>query len=65
MPGDPTMATFMSDASFAKRLLDNLSTAVLHVDEHLIVRYMNPAAEALLAISRSRAVDHPIIRLPD
>lgn len=54
------MATFMSDASFAKRLLDNLSTAVLHVDAQLIVRYMNPAAEALLAVSRSRAVDHPI-----
>ena len=54
------MAAHMSDASFAKRLLDNLSTAVLHVDEHLIVRYMNPAAEALLAISRSRAVGHAI-----
>jgi len=48
------MATSMSNASSAKRLLDNLSTAVLHVDERLIVRYMNPAAEALLAISRSR-----------
>jgi two-component system nitrogen regulation sensor histidine kinase GlnL len=54
------MATFMSNASSAQRLLDNLSTAVLHVDEHLIVRYMNPAAEALLAISRSRAEDHAV-----
>jgi two-component system nitrogen regulation sensor histidine kinase GlnL len=50
----------MSDASFAKRLLDNLSTAVLHVDEHLIVRYLNPAAEALLAASRTRAVSNPV-----
>jgi two-component system nitrogen regulation sensor histidine kinase GlnL len=54
------MANFMSDASSAKRLLDNLSTAVLHVDERLIVRYMNPAAESLLAISRSRAEGQPV-----
>ena len=46
----------MSDASLAQRLLDNLHSAVLHVDEHLVVRYMNPAAEALLAISRSRVI---------
>ena len=39
--------------------LDNLSTAVLHVDDHLIVRYLNPAAEALLAASRTRAISKP------
>ncbi|MFN3586955.1 MAG: nitrogen regulation protein NR(II) [Moraxellaceae bacterium] len=45
----------MQDNAFAKRLLDNLSTAVLYVDDALIVRYLNPAAEALLAMSRLRA----------
>lgn len=44
---------------FARRLLENLSTAVLLVDAALIVRYLNPAAEALLAISRIRATGMP------
>ncbi len=44
---------------FARRLLENLSTAVLLVDAALIVRYLNPAAEALLAISRARATGMP------
>lgn len=44
---------------FARRLLENLSTAVLLVDAALIVRYLNPAAEALLAVSRARATGMP------
>ncbi|RCV92995.1 nitrogen regulation protein NR(II) [Vreelandella rituensis] len=37
-----------------KRLLDHLTTAVLLLDGKLQVRWMNPAAEALLAVSLSR-----------
>lgn len=49
----------MQDQNLPKRLLDNLNTAVLVVDAALIVRYLNPAAEALLAMSRARAVGTP------
>ncbi len=50
----------MQDNHFARRLLDNLSTAVLLIDAALIVRYLNPAAEAMLAASRARAVGAPL-----
>jgi two-component system nitrogen regulation sensor histidine kinase GlnL len=46
----------MQDIAFSKRLLDNLSTAVLLVDDDLRITYLNPAAEMLLAASRSRAL---------
>ncbi len=52
--------TPMQDHAFARQLLDHLSTAVLLVDEHLIVRYLNPAAESLLAVSRLRAIGNPV-----
>jgi two-component system nitrogen regulation sensor histidine kinase GlnL len=51
----------MQDNLFAKRLLDNLNTAILLVDAALIVRYLNPAAEALLAISSARATGAPLV----
>lgn len=41
-------------------ILDNLTTAVLMLDEELQVKYVNPAAEALLAISGPRMLGHPI-----
>jgi two-component system nitrogen regulation sensor histidine kinase GlnL len=47
----------MQDITFAKRLLDNLNTAVLLVDDELRISYLNPAAEMLLAVSRSRALN--------
>ncbi|MDP2228393.1 MAG: nitrogen regulation protein NR(II) [Moraxellaceae bacterium] len=50
----------MLDNAFARRVLDNLSTAVLYVDDALVVRYLNPAAEALLAMSRLRAIGAPL-----
>lgn len=50
----------MQDLSFAKRLIDNLSTAVLLVDSDLRLEYLNPAAEMLLAISRTRAIGQPV-----
>ncbi|MYL22914.1 nitrogen regulation protein NR(II) [Vreelandella massiliensis] len=37
-----------------QRLLEHLTTAVLLLDGKLTVRWMNPAAEALLAVSMSR-----------
>ena len=39
-----------------QRLLEHLTTAVLLLDGELKVRWMNPAAEALLAVSISRVV---------
>jgi two-component system nitrogen regulation sensor histidine kinase GlnL len=46
-----------------KSLLDNLTTAVLLLDEHLRVRYLNPAAEQLLAASRSQLLNTHIRQL--
>ncbi|MBZ9539506.1 nitrogen regulation protein NR(II) [Modicisalibacter tunisiensis] len=37
-----------------QRLLENLTTAVVYLDDALRVRWLNPAAEALLAVSESR-----------
>lgn len=50
----------MTDPHFHRRILDNLTTAVVVVDHALTVSYLNPAAEALLAASRARAVGAPI-----
>lgn len=36
------------------RLLDTLTTAIVLVDAHLRVIYLNPAAETLLELSRGR-----------
>ncbi|HEX4869528.1 MAG TPA: nitrogen regulation protein NR(II) [Moraxellaceae bacterium] len=49
----------MTEPPLHRRLLDNLTTAVVVVDAGLRVRYLNPAAEALLACSRARAVGQP------
>ncbi|WP_121173032.1 nitrogen regulation protein NR(II) [Kushneria sinocarnis] len=38
-----------------QRLLEHLTTAVVLLDEQLRVRWLNPAAEALLSVSLSRA----------
>ena len=51
---------FTPSSDFFKRLLDNLSTAIILVDDKLHVSYLNPSAEMLLAISRSKAVGHPL-----
>lgn len=42
------------DTTMHQRLLEHLTTAVLLLDGKLRVRWMNPAAEALLAVSLSR-----------
>ncbi|MDN3555755.1 nitrogen regulation protein NR(II) [Halomonas maura] len=43
-----------------QRLMEHLTTAVLLLDGELCLRWMNPAAEALLALSRSRVVGQPL-----
>lgn len=50
-------ATLTNSASL---LLDSLSTAVLLVDDRLLVRYANPASEQLLALSAKRLVANPL-----
>ena len=52
----------MGGVTLHKRLLDHLRTAVVMLDHKLQVRYLNPAAEMLLATSASRAMGQP---LPD
>jgi len=43
--------------------LDLLSTAVLLVDDQLIIRYMNAGAENLFGVSIRRFLDHPLSAL--
>lgn len=45
------------------RILDNLKTAILMIEPNLTVSYLNPAAEALLAVSGQRVHGEPINRL--
>lgn len=49
----------------ASQVLDNLSTAVVLLDENLLVCELNPAAENLLGISERRALHKPILPLLD
>ncbi|PRY72967.1 nitrogen regulation protein NR(II) [Halomonas ventosae] len=48
-----------------QRLMEHLTTAVLLLDGELRLRWMNPAAEALLAISLSRLKGFPLPSLVD
>ncbi|WP_341643367.1 nitrogen regulation protein NR(II) [Thauera sp. SDU_THAU2] len=43
--------------------LELLSSAVVLVDEKLIIRYINPGAENLFAISRRKLLEQPLSRL--
>ena len=45
------------------RILDNLKTAIILVEPNLTVSYLNPAAEALLAVSRHRMQGHSVTKL--
>ncbi|HBT05672.1 MAG TPA: PAS domain-containing sensor histidine kinase, partial [Alcanivorax sp.] len=54
--------TMTTDTVLQKRLLDHLRTAVMMLDGDLRVRYLNPAAEMLLATSASRILGQ---RLPE
>ncbi|MDR5860244.1 nitrogen regulation protein NR(II) [Halomonas eurihalina] len=46
-----------------QRLMEHLTTAVLLLDGQLRLEWMNPAAEALLALSRSRVTGQPLPEL--
>ncbi|SEN31427.1 nitrogen regulation protein NR(II) [Halomonas caseinilytica] len=46
-----------------QRLMEHLTTAVLLLDGRLRLQWMNPAAEALLALSRSRVAGQPLPEL--
>ena len=48
-----------------KLLLDNLLTAVILLDKHLIVRCVNPAAEQLMGVSARRLLDHALEQVVD
>ena len=51
----------MAEDIFYKQIMDHLHSAVLLVDEHLLIQYLNPAAEALLAVGRARALGQPFV----
>ena len=51
------------DSTLHKRLLDNLSTAILLMDEQLRLSYINTAAEVLLEVSASRVLGEPVSQL--
>jgi two-component system nitrogen regulation sensor histidine kinase GlnL len=53
----------MAPENLHTQILDNLKTAILLVEADLRVSYLNPAAEALLETSRSRALGEPITHL--
>ena len=42
-------------------LLDNLTSAVMVLDENLVLRYLNSAAEDLVAVSSARATGQPLV----
>jgi len=50
----------MSANTLYKRLLENQTTAVLLLDNQLKVTYINPAAEALLQVSRARMLNEHV-----
>jgi two-component system nitrogen regulation sensor histidine kinase GlnL len=50
----------VSPRDLHKPLLDSLSTAIILVDSDLLLRHMNPAAEALLSMSCERNIGEPI-----
>lgn len=54
-----------SRPELSKLLIDNLLTAIVLLDKHMIVRYANPAAEQLLGISARRIIDHAFEQVVD
>ena len=53
----------MAPDNLHHRILDNLKTAIILVEPNLTVSYLNPAAEALLAVSRLRMTGHSVTKL--
>ena len=52
-----------SNYELSRRLMDHLSTAVVMLNEHLHVEFVNPAAEQLMAASASQLAGMPISTL--
>ena len=50
----------MADFVFYKQLINHLDSAILVLNQDLTVRYLNPAAEALLQVSGRRCVGEPV-----
>lgn len=50
-------------ASLTETVMDNLITAVLVLDQELMVTYANPAAEQLFCLSERRLREHPLTEL--
>lgn len=50
----------MTDSPLYRHLLDNLSTATLLAGADCRLHYLNPAAEALLEVSRARVINLPL-----
>lgn len=50
----------MTPRDLHKPLLDSLSTAIILVDNNLLLRHLNPAAEALLSVSSDRGRGEPL-----
>lgn len=48
-----------NQSALHKRIIENLHTAVLLLDNDLRLEFMNPAAEMLFAVSASRFLGHP------
>ena len=44
-------------------MFEQLNTAVIVVDQNMLIRDLNPSAESLLDISRDRAIDQSILQL--
>ena len=61
MPGSPGHA---GDGDY-RNIFDSLNTAVVLLDQNLIILELNPAAENLLGTSRLRASGQPFLRLVD
>lgn len=50
----------MASDDFHKQLLDNQRTALLLLDQHLCIRYLNAAAEDLLQVGRQKLMGTPL-----
>lgn len=53
----------MVNNELSTAILDNVVTATLMLDEHLIIQYANPAAEQLFSQSTKRLIDSPLSQL--
>jgi len=53
------------NASFSQQVLENMTTAIVVIDQSCSILFVNPAAENLLACSKARLLGHPLTELFD